>query len=348
MDRITTAVARGLLPPLLEESYMSDQNVGSAMRAVVFTDFGGPEVLVPMTVPRPEPLPTEVLVRVHAAGINPLDLRTRAGFPTPARAALGTGPHILGWDVSGTVVGTGPGEFLYAPGDEVFGLLWLPRPAGAYAQYVTAPSRQFARKPASIDHDHAAALPLAGLTAWQSLTDIAQLDGGERVLIHAAGGGVGHLAVQMAKHLGAHVIATASAGKHDWLRALGADEVIDYRATPFEEATGNIDVVLDLVGIAQPDTATRSLTVLKPGGLFLGVAPGRPAGFTEAAAAAGVHVAPEPLVEPDGHGLQKIAQLVEAGALAVHLDKVFPLDAAADAHTYAETGARGKTVLRVI
>lgn len=166
---------------------MSDQHVGSAMRAVVFTDFGGPEVLVPTTVPRPEPLPTEVLVRVHAAGINPLDLRTRAGFPTPARAALGTGPHILGWDVSGTVVGIGPGEFLYAPGDEVFGLLWLPRPASAYAQYVTAPSRQFARKPASIDHDHAAALPLAGLTAWQSLTDIAQLDGGERVLIHAAG-----------------------------------------------------------------------------------------------------------------------------------------------------------------
>ncbi|MYV97761.1 zinc-binding dehydrogenase [Streptomyces sp. SID3343] len=317
------------------------------MRAVVFTDFGGPEVLVPMMVPRPAPLPTEILVRVHAAGINPLDLRTRSGLPTPARAALGAGPHILGWDVSGTVVATGPGEFLYAPGDEVFGLLWLPRPAGAYAQYVTAPSRQFALKPANIDHEHAAALPLAGLTAWQGLTDIARLDGGERVLIHAAGGGVGHLAVQIAKHLGAHVIATASADKHDWLRALGADEVIDYRATPFEEATGNIDVVLDLVGIAQPDTATRSLTVLRPGGLFLGVAPGRPANFTEAAAAAGVHVAPEPLVEPDGHGLGELARLVGTGALAVHLDKVFPLDAAAEAHIHAETGARGKTVLQV-
>lgn len=320
---------------------------GTTMRAMTFSDFGGPEVFSSAEVPRPAPLPTEILVRVHAAGINPLDLRTRAGFPTPAAAALGEPPYVLGWDVSGVVESTGPGEFLFAPGDEVFGLLWLPRPAGAYAEYVTAPSRQFATKPAGLDHDHAAALPLAGLTAWQTLTDIAALTPGQRVLIHAAGGGVGHVAVQIAKHLGAHVTATASSAKHDWLRSLGADVLIDYRTRPFEQVARDIDVVVDLVGIAQPDTASRSLDVLRPGGLFIGVAPGRPEGFAELAAAAGVRVAPEPLVEPDGHGLGQLAQMVQAGVLTVHLDRVFPLEQVAQAHTFAEAGATGKTVLHV-
>jgi NADPH:quinone reductase-like Zn-dependent oxidoreductase len=320
---------------------------GPTMRAVGITRFGGPGELTPMTVPRPAPLPTEVLVRVHAAGVNPLDWRTRAGLPTPAAAALGAPPHILGWDVSGVVEETGAGEFLFAPGDEVFGLLWLPRPAGAYAEYVTAPSRQFARKPAAIGHDHAAGIPLAGLTAWHALTDIAGLQPGQRVLIHAAGGGVGHLAVQLARHLGAHVTATASSAKHDWLRDLGAAEVIDYRATPFEKVAHDIDVVLDLVGMAQPDTAPRSLQVLRPGGLFIGIAPRRSDGFADRAASAGVRVAPEPLVEPDGHGLAELARLIDNGELAVHLDRVFPLDQAAQAHAHAENGATGKTVLRI-
>lgn len=321
---------------------------GATMQAMALTGFGGPEVFTPMVVPRPSPLPTEILVRVHAASVNPLDLRTRAGFPTPAAAALGAPPHILGWDVSGVVEATGPGEYLFAPGDEVFGLLWLPRPAGAYAQYVTAPSRQFALKPAGIDHLHAAALPLAGLTAWQTLTDIAALGPGQRILIHAAGGGVGHLAVQIAKHLGAHVTATASPAKHDWLRSLGADELIDYRTVPFETIARDMDVVVDLVGMAQSDTATRSLTALRRGGLFVGVAPRRADGFADLAAAAGVRVAPEPLVEPDGHGLSQLARLVNEGKLSIHLDRVFPLARVGDAHTYAEAGATGKIVLAVI
>lgn len=319
----------------------------TTMQAMAITGFGGPEVFTPMVLPRPTPLPTEILVRVHAAGINPLDLRTRAGFPTPAAAALGPAPHILGWDVSGVVEASGPGQFLFAPGDEVFGLLWLPRPAGAYAQYVTAPSRQFARKPAGLDHAHAAALPLAGLTAWQTLTDIAALGPGHRILIHAAGGGVGHLAVQIAKHLGAHVTATASLANHDWMHALGADEVIDYRAVPFEEVAHDMDVVLDLVGMAQPDTASRSLGTLRPRGLFIGVAPRRPDGFTDLAAAAGVRVSPEPLVEPDGHGLSELARLVDAGELSVHLDRVFPLADVAEAHRYSEAGSTGKLVLSI-
>lgn len=325
----------------------ADPTEGPNMRAVGISRFGGPEELSCLTVPRPAPLPTEVLVRVHAAGVNPLDWRTRAGLPTPAAAALGAPPHILGWDVSGVVEETGAGEFLFAPGDEVFGLLWLPRPAGAYAEFVTAPSRQFARKPAAIGHDHAAGIPLAGLTAWQALTDIARLQPGQRILIHAAGGGVGHLAVQLAKHLGAHVTATASSAKHEWLRRLGAAEVIDHRVTAFEQVVQGIDVVLDLVGMVQPDTALRSLQVLRRGGLFIGIAPGRPDGFADRAADAGVRVAPEPLVEPDGHGLAELARLVDAGELTVHLDRVFPLDQAWQAHAWAERGATGKTVLHI-
>lgn len=317
------------------------------MRAMAISGFGGPERLALMTVARPAPLPTEVLVRVHAAGVNPLDLRTRAGLPTPAAAALGAPPYILGWDASGVVEQAGQGEFLFAPGDEVFGLLWLPRPAGAYAEFVTAPSRQLARKPAAVDHDHAAGVPLAALTAWQALTDIAGLAPGQRILIHAAAGGVGHLAVQLARHLGAHVTATARSAKHAWLRGLGADDVIDYRVTPFEQAAHDIDVVLDLVGMAQPDTSLRSLRVLRPGGLFVGVAPGRPEAFAGLAASAGVRVAPDPLVEPDGHGLAQIARLIDAGELTVHLDRVFPLEQAALAHAHAERGATGKTVLHV-
>jgi NADPH:quinone reductase-like Zn-dependent oxidoreductase len=325
----------------------ADLTEGKTMRAMGISRFGSPNELTCMTVPRPTPLPTEVLVRVHAAGVNPLDWRTRAGLPTPAAAALGAPPHILGWDVSGTVEETGAGEFLFAPGDEVFGLLWLPRPARAYAEFVTAPSRQFARKPKAIGHDHAAGIPLAGLTAWQALTDIAGLQPGQRVLIHAAGGGVGHLAVQLARHLGAHVTATAGSAKHDWLRHLGAAEVIDYRVTPFEQAAHDIDVVLDLVGMAQPDTPLRSLRVLRPGGLFIGIAPRLPDGFADRAAAAGVRLAPGLLVEPDGHGLAELARRVDAGELDVRLDRVFPLAQAAQAHAYAENGATGKTVLHV-
>lgn len=318
------------------------------MRAIGIEEFGGPEVLRPITLPQPVPLPTELLVKVRAAGVNPLDLRTRAGFSTPAAAALGTSPHILGWDVSGVVEEAGDGVHLFAPGDEVFGLLWLPRPAGAYAEYVTAPSRQFARKPGNVDHAHAAAVPLAGLTAWQALTEIAQLKPGQRILIHAAGGGVGHLAVQIAKKLGAYVIGTASQSKHDWLRGLGADEMVDYRTVSFEDVVDEVDVVLDLVGIAQPDTSVRSLSVLRPDGLFVGVAPGVPAGFSQLARAAGIRTSLDLLVEPDGHGLSQLAALIESGELKVNVEKQFDLLDAVAAHQWAEQNrSSGKVVLTI-
>ena len=315
------------------------------MRAVVQDAFGGPEVLRVERVPRPAPLPTEVLVRVHAAGVNPVDWKTRQG--KGMAAVLGEPPFTLGWDVSGVVAEVGFGVTTLKPGDEVYGMPWFPRAAGAYAEYVTAPARQFARKPAGLDHVHAAAVPLAALTAWQILVDAARVEAGQRVLVTAAAGGVGHFVVQFARYLGAEVIATASAARHAWLRELGAAETIDYTTTRFEEAVSGVDVVIDLVGDAVDRTGTRAVRVLRPGGLLVAV-PGGPSPETaKAAEAAGVRVSGF-LVEPEGAALRTIAELIDAGEVAVEVAETFPLERAADAHVRGEGGhTRGKLVLRV-
>lgn len=313
------------------------------MRAVTIKEFGGTEVLVTERTARPEPLPTEVLVRVHAAGINPVDWKTRAG---QGMAGLQTLPMILGWDVSGVVEEVGFGVTTLAPGDEVYGMPWFPRAAGAYAEFVTAPSRHFARKPASIGHVEAAAMPLAALTAWQALVDTAHVTAGQRVLVHAAAGGVGHLAVQFAKHLGAEVVATAREPRHGWLKELGADELIDYTRQRFEDVTGDIDVVIDLIG-AQDDTDTRSVSVTRPGGLVVAVPAGVSEGLATAAGRAGVRTSPF-LVEPDAAALTAIAGLVDSGAVRVGVDRTFPLEEVAAAHHLGETNrTRGKLVLTV-
>jgi NADPH:quinone reductase-like Zn-dependent oxidoreductase len=317
---------------------------GHIMRAVTVREFGGPEVLTVERIARPEPLPTEVLVRVHAAGVNPVDWKTREGHGV---SGLQTFPLIPGWDVSGVVEEIGFGVTTLAPGDEVYGMPWFPRAAGAYAEYVTAPARQWARKPASLDHVHAAAVPLAALTAWQALVDTAHVQAGQRVLITAAAGGVGHFAVQLARHLGAHVIAVASAGRHPWLKELGADETIDYTTTRFEDTVGDVDVVLDMVGDAHDRTSTRALKVLRPGGLLVAVPAGVSPELAAAADAAGVRVIAL-LVEPDSAALTTIAGLIDAGEVAVEVAETFPLDQAATAHARGEAGrTRGKLVLTV-
>ncbi|MGA5824053.1 NADP-dependent oxidoreductase [Kitasatospora sp. NPDC094028] len=315
------------------------------MRAVVQDAFGGPEVLRVAQLPKPQPLPTEVLVRVHAAGINPVDWKTRGG--TGMAGILGEPPFTLGWDVSGVVEAVGFGVTTLKVGDEVYGMPWFPRAASAYAEYVTAPARQFARKPATIDHAHAAAVPLAALTAWQAVVDTAHVQAGQRVLITAAAGGVGHFAVQFARHLGAHVIATASAARHPWLKELGADEAVDYTTTRFEEAVADVDVVIDLVGDAHDSTSTRSLKVLRPGGLLVAIPAGVSPELAAAAEAAGVRVTPF-LVEPDGAAMAAIADLIDAGELAVEVEEAFPLERAGAAHARGEAGrTRGKLVLTV-
>jgi len=316
------------------------------MSAVVQHRFGGPDVLQLEQVARPEPVPTEVLVRVHAAGVNPVDWKTRAGGGVAGM--LGEPPFVLGWDVSGVVEQVGFGVTTLQPGDEVYAMPWFPRAAGAYGQFVTAPARQFARKPASVSHERAAAVPLAGLTAWQALIDTAHVQPGQRVLVHAAAGGVGHLAVQFARHLGAHVIGTASSGRHDWLTGLGADEVIDYTTVRFEDAVREIDVVLDLVGDDHDDTSTRSLAVLRPGGLLIAVPGGVSPQLSAAADLAGVRTSAF-LVEPDAPALTRIAGLIDAGEVRVEVEAVFPLAQAAQAHERGESSrTRGKLVLSVI
>lgn len=313
-----------------------------SMRAVVQHAFGGPEVLQVEEVARPEPLPTEVLVRVHAAGINPVDWKTREG--RGMAGVLGDPPFILGWDVSGVVEEVGFGVTHLEPGDEVYGMPWFPRAAGGYAEYVTAPSRQFVRKPANLSHEQAAAVPLAALTAWQALVDAADVRPGQRVLIHAAAGGVGHFAVQLAKHLGAHVTGTASAGRHEWLARLGADELVDYHAVRFEDVVEDIDVVIDLVG---GDTSLRSLDVLRPGGIVVAIPSGVAPELGAAATSRGLRTSAF-LVEPDGPALAKIAELVDAGEVRAEVEKVFPLDQVAQAHAHGESNrTRGKLVLRV-
>ncbi|MEU4624926.1 NADP-dependent oxidoreductase [Actinoplanes sp. NPDC023801] len=307
------------------------------MRAITQDRLGGPEVLTEATLDRPEPGPTEILVRVHAAGLNPVDVKSRAhgGF-------LGQPPFVLGWDVSGVVEEVGVGVTLFTPGDEVFGMPWFPRPAGAYADYVTAPARHFAAKPADLDHVHAAGLPLAGLTAWQALVDRARVQPGQRVLIHAAGGGVGHLAVQIAKARGAYVIGTARAAKHHLLRELGADEVIDYTAVDFAGAVEPVDVVIDPIGGAD---GPRCLSVLRPGGVLVSLNSPAEQQLAERAAVLGVR-AGFLLVEPDRAGLLALAELVTAGRLRVLIEAAMPLAEAAKAHELSETGrVTGKIVL---
>jgi NADPH:quinone reductase-like Zn-dependent oxidoreductase len=309
------------------------------MHAVVQKAFGGPEVLEVAEVDRPVPLGTEVLVRVEAAGVNPVEPLIRSGqFPL-----IGQPPFILGWDISGVIEGL-EGVTRFEVGDEVYGMPFFPRAASAYAQYVAAPSRQLARKPPSLSHAEAAALPLAGLTAWQSLVDTARLAAGQRVLIHGAGGGVGHLAVQIAKARGAYVVGTASAAKHEFVRSLGADELIDHQTCDFTAVVGDMDAVLDSLG---GEIARRSISVLRPGGMLITIVGRRDVDLAARTRAAGRCFAGLS-VEPDYPGLEALAGLVDSGQLRVHLQTTLPLAEAAKAHQLLESGrTTGKIALTI-
>ncbi len=306
-------------------------------------EHGDPDVLELREAPRPEPAPTEVLVRVAVAGVNPVDWKVREEPWLPD--LMGEPPFIPGWDVAGTVEAVGYGVTRFAAGDPVFGMPWFPRLARAYAEYVTAPSRHFARIPEALDQEAAGGLPLAGLTAWQALVDTAGVREGHRVLVHAAAGGVGHLAVQIAKARGAEVIGTARAEKHEFLRDLGVDEPIDYTAHPFEEAVSEVDVVLDLVG--GDDYGLRSLQTLREDGLLIAI----PAGVSDRVATAAEGQSKRAtglLVEPDAAGLESLAALADEGRLRVVVDQSFPLAQAAEAHRRLQHGrASGKVVLTI-
>ncbi|WP_067720457.1 NADP-dependent oxidoreductase [Nocardia yamanashiensis] len=295
------------------------------MKAISQRSVGGPDVLETVELPVPRPAPGEVLVRVAATSVNAADWKLRAGLIDK----LGAPPFTLGFDVSGVVSEPGPGVTEFAAGDEVYGMV-LGR-SGAYAEYVVAQADHLAPKPRTLPHTAAAALPTAALTAWQAL---AELTAGQRILVHAAAGGVGHLAVQLAKARGAHVIATARAVNHDFLSGLGADELIDYTTTAFDSVLTDMDVVFDLVG---DDYAPRSLTVLRPDGRLID--------------AQGEEPLDDPryfrhYVTPSGADLREIAALADAGRLRPAVTRVFPLSEVAAAHELGESGrVRGKLVL---
>jgi NADPH:quinone reductase-like Zn-dependent oxidoreductase len=293
------------------------------MRAVQVSRFGGPEVLNLTELERPSPISTEVLVRVIAAGVNPVDCKTRRG--EGVARWVGPPPFVPGWDVAGIVEATGYGVTRFKVGDAVYGMPRFPRLAGAYAEYVAAPSHHFARIPRSMAPIEAATLPLAALTAWQCLVDVAQVGAGQTVLIHGATGGVGHLAVQIARSQGATVIA---AGSRDDREAL---------------STRRVDVAMDLAG----SRTEALLDTLREGGLLLAVASGAADLVIADAARRGIRVE-QPLVEPDGRDLEEITKLVESGKLKVNVEEVMPLEQAARAHERLEQrGRKGKFVLEV-
>ncbi|MFF7239030.1 NADP-dependent oxidoreductase [Streptomyces collinus] len=330
------------------------------MRAVRLHEHGGPEVLRYEVAPLPEPGPGEVLVRVHAAGVNPPDWYLRGGLTTmPGETEPSVRlPVIPGTDVSGVVEAVAADVAGLSVGDEVFGLLRFPSFHGsAYSEYVAAPASHLARKPAGIDHVHAAATPMAGLTAWQFLIDAGHehpspfqdfrhrptaLDADTTVLVNGAAGGVGHFALQLAKWRGAHVIAVASGAHESFLRELGADRFIDYTKNRPEELVHDVDLVLDTVG---GPTSRRFLRTLKPGGSQFPVLPGE---FDDKETAKlGVTVS-SAQVRSNGAQLAELGRLLDAGTLRVAIDSTFPLADARAAHERAARGhIRGKIVLTV-
>jgi NADPH:quinone reductase-like Zn-dependent oxidoreductase len=315
-----------------------EQNKSQTMKAVQIHNYGGPEILKYEDTPRPQPGEGEVLIRVHAATVNPIDWKVREGHMKnfwPHKF-----PLILGWDLSGVVEELGRGVSRFKIGDAVYS---VPDPTrnGAYADYIVVRESELALKPNSLHHIRAAAVPLAALTAWQSLFDTAQLQRGQRVLIHGAAGGVGHFAVQLAKWKGAYVFATASTKNQELLRELGAHETIDYTRQRFEDVARNIDIALDPIG---GDTQERSWQVLNEGGILLSVVEPPSADKAKASGIQAVFVASH----PNGAELAKIAKLIDSGDLKPIVNRILPLSEARRAHELSQTGhTHGKIVLRV-
>jgi NADPH:quinone reductase-like Zn-dependent oxidoreductase len=305
------------------------------MRAVRFHDYGPATQLRLESMPRPEPGAADALVRVRAAGVNPIDWKYRAGYLKdfmPLEL-----PHVPGFDLAGTVESVGAEVGDAAPGDDVFG-----RGSATYAEYAVAPAASLALKPAGLGFDEAATLGVGGVTAWAGLFDTAKLEAGQRLLVHGGAGGVGSMAVQLGRWKGAHVIATASEANLEFVHSLGADEVIDYRATRFEEAVRDVDAVFDTVG---GEVTDRSWRVLKPGGILVVIA-SRP--DSDRARANGVRTSGVQAPQPISRILRELAQLALSGDLKPQVGRTFPLSEAAAAHAASETGhGRGRIVLRV-
>ncbi len=307
----------------------------SMIKAVRFHDYGGPSVLSVEDVQRPAPKGGEVLVKVHVASVNAIDWKLRAGYLKQLMPL--ELPHIPGSEFAGTVEVLGEGVSGFAPGDRVFG-----RGSGTYAEYAVASAATIAHVPAALSFEQATTLGMSGVTAWVGLFDVADLQSGQRVLVHGGAGGVGSLVVQLARWKGAHVIATTSAANVDHVKSLGADEVVDYTAGQFEDVVRDVDVVFDAVG---GEVTNRSWGVLKPGGMLVVVG-----GMPDAALAAahGVRTAGVRPPEQTRPILEKLAELVASGAVKAPIGHMYDLADAHLAHAAGETGhGRGRNILRV-
>jgi NADPH:quinone reductase-like Zn-dependent oxidoreductase len=306
------------------------------MYAVRLHRYGAADELIYEATQRPEAQAGEALVRVRAIGVNPVDWKTRQGRYDTGPIET---PLILGWDIAGVIEATGTGVDQFFPGDDVFGMVRFPEFGDAYADYVAAPVSDLAKKPATLSCVEAAAVPLVGLTAWQALFEAAQLQPGQTILIHAAAGGVGHIAVQLAKWKGARVIGVASAPNAEFLRSLGVDQVIDYTHERFEDVAPEVDVVLDTIGGA---TQERSFAALRPGGILVSITDTPDAALAQRYGVRSARI----LVHTSSAQLAEIAHLFESGKLRVEVARAFPLVEAAEAHRLSEAGhTRGKIVL---
>lgn len=313
------------------------------MQAILI-DAAGPAANLTYTdIAVPEIGPDEVLIKVKAISINPVDVKARASEGVLTWLFGATRPVILGWDISGVVVGVGKDVTHLTSGDAVFGMINFLGQGKAYAEYVAAPASQLARKPANLSHSEAAAATLAALTAWQTLTKHAPIKPGQRVLIHAASGGVGHYAVQLAKHLGAYVIGTSSAANRDFVLSLGADEHIDYTTQRFEQVATDVDFVLDTI---EGDTLTRSIDIVKPGGTVISIPTGNfPESTVEQAQQRGIRLAGM-MVQSDGADMASIADLLANGRIRSYIARAFRFDEMPKAHELVETGrVRGKVTV---
>lgn len=318
--------------------------IGFCMKAIVLTNQGGIENLAIQEIETPQPKAGEILVQVHAISINPVDFKTRKGGALYA-AMKEDPPVILGWDISGVVTAVGSDVKTLKEGDAVFGMVNFPGHGKAYAEYVAAPADHFALKPENISHAEAAATTLAALTAWQVLTQQAAVQKGQHLLMHAAAGGVGHYAVQIAKHLGLEVSGTASAANEEFLKELGVDHFIDYTAQNIEDAAKDIDVVFDPIG---GETTARSLQVLKAGGTLVSIVGGVKDHLNAVIQEKGI-TAKNYLVKSSGADMQSLAQLLQQGILKPHISHQYSFEEMATAHQQMETGkTRGKIIINVI
>lgn len=311
------------------------------MKAIVLKNFGDVNNLVTQELPMPSISANDVLVQVKAISINPVDVKTRAGKGM-AGMLKDISPLILGWDISGIIVEVGTAVTQFKKGDEVFGMVNFPGHGQAYAEYVAAPAAHLALKPTSISHQEAASATLAALTAWQALTSQAKIKAGEKVLIHAAAGGVGHYAVQIAKHLGAYVIGTSSSANKDLVLSLGADAHFDYKNQPFEDLPKDIDFVFDTVG---GDNVDLSIGIVRKGGTVISIPSGLSESVVEKAKAKGVN-GYFFLVQSSGEDMKSIANLLDKGIIKSHVMKAYAFDQMAQAHLQVETGrTQGKVVV---